>query len=247
MSYTFKTFSMETPWLSKSSINLYNFCPYAFKLRYIDKIKVDVSDEMKRGTRFHNWAESIYDKIDKSMLKEGKATIAEEYSKYLPNPDDDDIYVKFIKLEEQRWGNIEDKERFFPILRETFLHDDELLYFGTFDRLDWFDKNTHIVVDYKSGTYRDYRISGYRFELFGYKHLIDTNHKDYNIKHFGLFFPDEGFIKVERFKKATKNSFYEKVTRTRERILNEEKWEKKGYCRACYMYDECTGTQQTLL
>lgn len=236
MTYEYKEFSFDEPWLSKSSVSLYNFCPYGFYLKYIKNIDVEVSEQMKRGSRFHNWAEHIYDKIDMKNMINGSADVESEYRKYVP--EDDDIYDKFIELEENRWEDIDDKKDFFPVLTEEFLTDEDLYYFGTFDRLDKFDDDKYIVIDYKTGTYKDYKLSDYRFQLYGYKHLIEKNYDDYDITHMGVYFPDEKKILVEEFKKITGTYFYKKVKNTREKILDKE-FPMDGYCKYCYLEDEC--------
>lgn len=236
MTYEYKKFSFDEPWLSKSSIFLYNFCPYAFWLKYVKNVETDVTEQMKRGSRFHDWAENIYEKIDKEKLVKGDTSIEKEYSKY--KNENDSVYDNFIELEKDRWKSFDDKYDFFPVLTEEFLTDEDLYYFGTFDRLDKFDDDKYIVIDYKTGSYKKYKDSEYRFQLYGYKHLIEENYDDYDITHMGVYFPDEEKIIVEEFKKITGTYFYKKVKNTREKILNKE-FPMDGYCKYCYMEDEC--------
>jgi len=243
--YQYKPFSFEEPWLSKSSINLYNFCPHAFYLRYIKGCKGQPSRQMKRGTEFHDWAEEIYEKVDKDKLINKETTITKEYKENLPEDadirtkKDVDLYKNFIEIEDERWKSTDKKKNFFPVKTENFLTDEELLYHGSFDRLDLFDENedTYVVIEYKTGDYKDYKMSGYRFELFGYKHLIEHNY-DYDVTHMCVIFPDSKHFVLEKFKKATKRAFYKKVKRTRKRILNRE-FDKKGYCEYCFMDVHC--------
>lgn len=241
--YKYKKFTFEEPWLSKSSINLYNFCPYAFYLRYIKGKRGEPSRQMERGTEFHDWAEDIYDKVDKESLKEGESSIVKEYKKHLPkkakiqSKRDVELYKNFIDIEDKRWKNTDDKDLFFPVKTEMFLTDKDLMYHGSFDRLDLYDDDEYIVIEYKTGDFKEYKMSDYRFELFGYKHLIEKN-LDYDVDYMGVVFPDSNHFVVEKFKTRTENAFYDKVKRTRKRILNRE-FEKKGYCEYCFMDMHC--------
>jgi len=237
MGYTYKTFSFEEPWLSKSSINLYERCPYAFYLRQVLKIKPgrdELPEAIKRGTKFHDWAENIYDKIDEEAILNGDVTVGEEMRKY---SDGSDVVENFIQMEQNRWQQ-DPTETFFPKEREIFLTDEDLHYFGSFDRLDM-EGDDYVVCDYKTGKYKDWKLSGYRFELYGYKHLIEANY-DIEVPYGCLIFPDSKKIHFEEFKSRTGTAFYKKVDRVRERILD-KKFPQKGNCAYCFMSGECAG------
>lgn len=203
---------------------------------------------MKRGNRFHDWVDRLYDEIDKEALINGETTIREEYKSTM---DEDfslksraelQLYKNFIEMEEERWEQVDDKEEFFPIKTEEFLVDEDLMYFGTYDRLDKFDgdeeEEEHIVIDYKTGEYKDWKMSDYRFQLYGYKHLIESNYDDFNVTHLGVVFPLEKKSIIEKFKSITGTYFYKRVKNTREKILNRE-FPKKGACNYCDMYKDC--------
>lgn len=228
----YKKFSLQTPWLSKSDIISYNRCPYAFYLNKIEGLQPDIPQVVKRGSRFHEWADTIYDKIDKERILNGDTTVEQEMNKYAPPGE---VYQNYIQMEQKRWNN-DPTETFFPYKTEEFLWDDDLMFMGTYDRLDRQD-DQYVVIDYKTGQYKDYKMSGYRFELFGYKYLIEKNY-DIDVDYLCVVFPDSKVSKCEPFKKQTETAFFNKVERTREQIL-EQKFPKTGSCQFCFMKKKC--------
>jgi len=246
--YKYRKFTFKEPYLSKSSVLAYTYCPYQFYLQQVEGIRPEPNEAMKKGLRFHNWAEKLYDKIDKQALINGETTIRDEYTKTmgddfeLSDKRELELYKNFIEMEEKRWKKEENKKDFFPIKTEEFLYDDDLLFFGSYDRLDKYDENSQIVMEYKTGNFKEHRISDYRFQLFGYKHLIEKNYDKYNVTHLGLIFPKDKLIKVEKFKSITESSFYKKIQRVRSNILD-RKFPKKGYCDYCLLYDKCMGDE----
>lgn len=226
---------MQKPWLSKSSIQLYETCPYAFYLRFVEELEPPSTPaQMQRGSRFHKWANTIYDKTNKKAILSGDVTVYSEIKKYIDS--DDIVYENFARMEQERWKN-DPTEDFFPIRTEEFLEDEELLYFGTYDRLDK-DKDHYVVSDYKTGGFREWKLSDYRFELFGYKHLIEKNYDKYNVEKYCVIFPDSKRYYYDKFSKLTKNAFYNKVKRIRLKIKN-RKFPKKGQCAFCFMSEVC--------
>lgn len=81
------------------------------------------------------------------------------------------------------------------------------------------------MIDYKTGKFREYNMSKMRFEMYGYKHLVEKNKLvDGVVTHWAQIFlwgidPDKKpQVVIEEFKGATEKAFYKKIERTREKI-----------------------------
>ena len=230
----YKSFSFEEPWLSKTSINMYKSCPYAFYLRYIEGLKSDeLPSYVREGIVFHDWADELYNTLDetgfedRNDLKEKMEVLAY----------DSELCDNFIEMELERYEYGEDS--FLPINTEEFLYDKDLYIRGKYDRLDKYDEDNYIVLDYKTGHFKEYRMSGYRFEMFMYKHLIEAN-KDIDVDYMGMVFPRDKIVKIEKFKKATENAFYRKVDDVHEGIKNREFSKKGSNCAYCFQKEFCS-------
>jgi len=249
MSYSYKEFSFTEPWLSKSSLLTYKFCPYNFYLQQVEDLEFEPTEPIKRGNRFHEWVENLYEEIDKEGLINGEKDLVEEYKTTMDenfsvkSEEEIELYKNFIEMEKERWNELDNKEEFFPIKTEEFLYDEDLMYFGSYDRLDKFEEedgeDKHIVIDYKTGEYKDYKMSDYRFQLYGYKHLIEKNYDKFNVTHLGVVFPKEKKSVIEEFKSITGTYFYKRVEETREKILDRKFPKNTGACEYCNFYEEC--------
>ncbi|MGV9141978.1 MAG: PD-(D/E)XK nuclease family protein [Promethearchaeota archaeon] len=248
MSEKYDSFSFKTPWLSKSSVLTYKWCPRKFYLKQVEDIDIPESDALRKGINFHEWIDGLYDRIDKEGLINGEKTIEEEYKNSFPEDfslvDEEEIklYDNFIEMEKERWESVENKKEFFPLKTEEFLKDEDLMYYGSFDRLDKYGEedgeDIHIVMEYKTGNFKEHRMTDYRFQLAGYKHLIEKNYDKYNVEYMGIIFPKDKKTVIEKFKTVTINAFYNRVEKTRKKVLNRE-FDRNGYCAYCDLYNEC--------
>lgn len=228
----YKTFSFDEPWLSKSDIKLYKMCPYAWYLNNIEELEPEVPEAMQRGTDFHEWAEEVYGKIDREAVLTEESTVYEEMRKYAPPGE---VYENFAQMEQKRWEK-DPTEKYFPVKTEEFLFDEDLLFMGTYDRLDK-QGDDYVVVDYKTGEYKDYKVSDWRFELYGYKYLIEQNYS-FDVDYMCVILPDSKKYVFEKFKAPTKRAFFRKIKNVREKIL-EKVFPANGHCPYCFMRSEC--------
>jgi len=249
---------LHIPWdekmaLSKSGVLTYEQCPYRFLRQVINEEPIEKSPEMLRGNMFHDGVYALYDNIDtEAITTPGQLRAAYEpfwewWVSTLP-PEFHAIvtlfYKKFIAIEEIRLRNhIEQGKRlirFWPVHKEVEMYDEELQFYGTCDRIDHTGKKYYVVLDYKTGKYRDYAKSKHRFELAGYAHLAEKSGlvDPKTIKYIGMVFlggPEEDpYVFYEELGFRTKNAFMAKVKRVRERIKNGE-FDKKpsqlcGWC-----------------
>lgn len=175
--YTYR----KLPWMSKSSILGYRFCPHLFMLRYIKGLDYGASLKAETGTNMHVLYEKFFDAIDYDKLNSFVIN-------YTTDVEDTQIYNYFFKilmemipinsrsyepyqtmvknfclLQADHWISLNNdfKENtgkvlkyFIPIGAEKYSECDSLQIFGTIDRASlWFEdgKEYIILYDYKTG------------------------------------------------------------------------------------------------
>lgn len=245
--------------LSKSGCHSYEQCPYRFKLQVIDGIDFEKTEALAKGIMWHDLLYELYDKIDMKVI-EREGTVEAEYSAFLP---DDLIAENFIKMENQRleaFIEADCVELFWPVLLEQYLEDrdgilvkgtdkepeQKMMFYGTLDRLDRQQDGTYVVIDYKTGKFHQWMMSKYRFELMGYKHLIEKNYPKYKVTHGCLVFVQQDEIVYEKIGETTQKAFYKKVIRVRKRVKAKVFTKKVGpLCDYCSYVTMCLGEGET--
>jgi len=234
-----KEFNYKDIWLSKSGVHAYNQCPFRFYHQVVLGTPFVKSIEMFQGNIAHDLIFEVYDNIDREKI-DSSSDLRREYWDFFAKRLDDIrkedaqlgnnlgiLLNKFITVEEQRWGmrNLKYPNRFWPKKKEMFLEDDEIKYYGTLDRLDKWRKGKYILLDYKTGKYREYNLSKMRNEMFGYKHLVEANGiVKGEVTHWGQIFLGgvdtaiQPQVISEPFKSATEKAFYKKLEKTRKGI-----------------------------
>ena len=209
--------------LSKSGVQQYGKCPFRFGVQFVDGVE-DTTEAMEKGKEVHNLLEALYKNIDKNYIKFTKCVkiLIEEYTACLPHTE---IMEKFLQIEIGRFKEMRAKNNlkyFFPKFTEIYLEDRDLMYFGTADRADKMENGNYIVIDYKSGKFHEWLMSDYRFEMAGYKHLLETNGIAKPITRWSMLFLGEEDPKKqvigELFHTITIRSFYNRIKRVRERV-----------------------------
>jgi len=160
-------------YLRKSAIEEYDFCPYKFKLTYIDGVQKTPNYRMLVGTRFHDFAYWFFDicqGIDPAR-----------WAELTPNDYTDEeraMCAWFIEQELARFHELNDDFTvFMPVHREIKLIDDVRRLTGTCDRIDWWckDKGEMVIVEYKTGG--SFKKSSIVRQLAFYKLLVDSGIK----------------------------------------------------------------------
>lgn len=168
---------MVDMYLRKSAIEEYEFCPYKFKLTYIDGIENVANYKMLIGTRFHDFAYWFFDVCQAIDIDNWLQLVPTSYT-----DEERGMCAWFIEQELIRWhelgGNV---ELFMPVHREIKLIDDDRKLTGTCDRIDWWckDKGEMIIVEYK--TSKSFKKSSITRQLAFYKLLVDSGIKTGNI------------------------------------------------------------------
>lgn len=175
-------------------------------------------EAMEHGKDIHTALEEVYDKLDEESISKGidEDEFRKSYQQKLPK---DSSIDTFIDIEWQRYEATKDKEQFFPLYRELFHYDTGIAYYGRVDRIDVTNDGDYVVVDYKTGKYSNWQLRNYRFEMAGYKHLVDKMQLfEKSVKYACIVFMRNATVWFEEFKPATIRAFYNRVERVRGRI-----------------------------
>lgn len=232
--------------LSKSMVQSYDQCPYRFKRSFIDGVDITMP-VMERGKKLHAIFSEVFERLDYDEVMAGNfsgdiTTKLEREFKEWPE-DETELLKRFVYFMIKLYNSLQSKELIFPIYMEKFLYDEKNQYYGTFDRLDGQDDNSYIVIDWKTGRYRKWNERNYRFEMMGYKHLIESQLK-IKVKQYVILFLGDGYIfGPEIPHPSTERAFYNRLNRVRGKIkfdLDRGTFERKRQmCNWCPFEEEC--------
>lgn len=207
---------------SKSSIILYQQCPYKWKKCYIDDIKSISSYAQQRGINIHKKIEEFYKKpVSTPLLKNF-------------------INFELRRVREMKKVGKFDKKYFYPIFQELKLENEELGLKGIIDAVYINPKDEGIIIiDWKSGQYKG-DIDGYRFELAVYAELLKHSGKVDDVKYWGIYWTDQDKLFFEEIDKNYINQMYETIEQIKKEI-ELEKFEPKPniWCKYCQFKKEC--------
>ncbi len=232
---------MKKRWLSKSQIGIFCQCPWRWKLQYLDQTPQKPSKHLQRGSKIHKDIENFYKNIQ--LEKTGK-----EIPEIITKKDIKNI-KKFVNFERQRIKSCVDKKGKFdikyfkPLAQELAVKNKDMMMRGFIDAIYINTEDDGlIIIDWKSGKYRPYNLSEYRFELAVYKELLEKSNKlNYGkVKYWGIYFVDADRLFFEKVKPITIKAMYKKVERVRKEIESGKYPCKPGVlCRWCDYYDIC--------
>jgi len=202
--------SSDRLFIHKSGLSSWRQCPRKFYWMYVKRQSPEETDEsiaMEHGQTFHHVARQFTFLYDTDVLFESGVYIdrLKYMSSCIPRGLSTTIYgwmqnlVDFEVRRSLSWSL--DRSKFKSLMSEQYLESPEFNYAGTFDRLDWYDDTSLIVVDYKP---RIYNISQLRQEQAIYWVLITDQLKlPAPVNHWGVIAYDVGLYHTEEFKKIT--------------------------------------------
>lgn len=179
--------------LSKSALQLYTKCPYAYYLKYIQGFSGPSTDAMQIGITFHEDADKFFDNVSLRELANQTSIFGiEAYIRdLLPKGF---LYDHFAHIQTVHYMGLNNKDDFMPVEREIKLvykdimnedAPDWCLDVGIIDRIDKINGET-VLIEYKSGKFRQ----GINQELMMYKDLIEQT-TDYKIDKLCAIYPKE--------------------------------------------------------
>ena len=233
-----RLYTLENPKLSKSTINSYLKCPFAFHKRYVEgDDRLDKENKAYEfGSNVHTLLEEFYNpkttNIDLLAYEAIKHPLFQEYSW---------IMRKFIDFNHKLKTELGDN--FIPYFKELKIQDPDKNISGIIDRVQ-FDGKDFMIVDYKQRG-ADYEetenenLRKYRFELALYTYLFEKSTGN-KVKWWGVYFAQNGKLQYEPVDRNEINTALKLVDETRENINKEIRGEtqvhKCGRCEYCKTY-----------
>ena len=154
---------------SKSSYLTFRLCPYKWKLKYIDNIKVDIPQRMKDGIILHELFNTFYDYYDSTYYDKNAIILASKdlkLSNAFLNKYDNEInnFLMFNKELLNKYNITKPSFRELKVINNDWV--------GFIDRVDIVkDKNVILLTDYKTQSNPSH-ISKYMEELVIYSKLL---------------------------------------------------------------------------
>jgi RecB family exonuclease len=162
--------------LSKSAIEAFLYCKYSFYLKYIVKFKTPPNEAMRRGTTFHSFCQTFYDKIVNLPIESWDTLVDTSL------PEDEQEYQRwFIEEEKIRYKKLQatgDEDLFPPAYREIHLTSVKHKMHGYVDAIRWVNKEekTLALVEYK--TSKKHKPGDVKRELAYYRLLWEDTMSD---------------------------------------------------------------------
>ena len=243
--------------ITKSSLGTFKWCNKQYEFSYLDKRPQDSSLAMLKGSAVHNSHERFYNEVDMEGIEDlSKAEIADRFRMQFPVDDYGQTYDGIIAYEADRC--YDSPELFLPAGNEAVLwakwEVNQLINVkfilnrnytvqlnGHIDRI-FLENGGYILMELKTGLWKDAKTSGMRQEMAFYKLLME-NASDENliesgldpnipITHWGWFYPDSNYHYVEECKPASQTALKKSFAKLIKSYENEN-------FPASYFYKKC--------
>ena len=226
--------------VSKSSFMGYRYCPrqYWWQRVQLKDVRTPATPAMIRGTYIHDALENLYNDW------EGQNTLRP----LLPRGEYDESLSAIAEMEERRieeWGieffkpyEVEDKRIFYD-------EENDIVIVGKIDGVLHHPEGGLCILELKTGSFNDNKISKTRLELCFYERMMRMMGEEKPITHFAFMGPDadnekmlnkllntrgkvvmtgktQGIMFVEKVTNRALNRFAETFPETIERLKNEE-------------------------
>ena len=172
------------PYLTKSQIFSYDFCPIQYFKQYILKEPQEPTYAMAVGSRIHEYFENFFKYIEEFPRSMWQETIPAEFA-----PNEKQMCMNFLCREDERYETLA-YDHFIPYSTELWCQSENLMVRGYIDRIDWIDKdeNELMIVEYKTGnSFKDVQL---RQELAFYSIMLnDVTENQFDITHTACFNP----------------------------------------------------------
>lgn len=215
--------------LSKSKLGNYQWCPRQFYLSNytesgIARSATITSAEMDNGTILHQFYERFNGGYPNIAVTEELLCIDEFYEFNIIN------FYRILKtrnLDKADWS-------------EEKIYDDELDLVGIIDAIYLTPDGQRLLVDYKTGNYKEYKTTDYRFELMIYVLLAERN-LNIKIDKADMFFTSHPEVSIEfEVTDRMRTAALKKYRKLQAKIINGEfPKADKFKCKTCEYIDLC--------
>jgi len=237
--------------LSKTGLNTFVKCPFAYYLHYKLNIPFDKTMEMQRGIDFHERADKLFDQVTPDGLRQAE-NVESYLASFLP---DETIYKNFAHMQAIFYQGLSNKQDFFPIARELYIDVEQITGKPTpidvldVGYIDWIGRIDGKIVlgEYKSGKFT----RGINQELMMYKVMYETA-TGISVDRVCALFPAElGGVNLPSGV-YYKPPSHEKEARAKVKLVKEEIFaelfneKKKNVCQWCGVAGHCASIDDTV-
>lgn len=210
---------------SFSSLNLYNTCPFGYKLSYIDKVKPIRSSALVKGSNVHSILEN-YPKNQEKEYTYNEDKITEQFLNncVLNNISLKEILTKRKTAREFRFGLTRNFEN--DVFNNSFYH-------GIID-LIYFDNDELNICDYKTGKYKENQDFS---QLLTYSLFF----KNYNKIKINYLYVEHNKINSKIVTKEDIEKTQDFIIKTTDIILQDKDFRRRcgNHCAWCQFSEKC--------
>tara|TARA_R100000008_G_scaffold20619_1_gene10781 strand:- start:5540 stop:6409 length:870 start_codon:yes stop_codon:yes gene_type:complete len=229
--------------ITKSSLGTFVWCPKQYEFSRIDGLPTDQTEAMMKGSIIHNSHEDFFKQFDIAKAENMTHSELADYCLSLyPIDDYIDQYETLAVFNANRFMETseEDKPYFLPVCNEVLLdaevtidradfphvhlHEDYTIHLqGIIDRI-YYDRevNGYVLMELKTGMWKDGNKSKMRKEMAFYKYVIDSCSDemltengldpDIPVTHWGWIFPASNHFYTEPVLKASATAMLKSIS-----------------------------------
>lgn len=212
--------------VTKSSFGSFQWCPRKYTFSYIDRLRQDQTEAMRKGTIVHNAREDFFNEFDVKKAENMSQRELVDYCVSLhPIDEFTEMYETMSIFEANRFMDMKNNEmpleNFVPAANEVTLDAEievsgyKIHLQGIIDRM-FFEDGNYIPFELKTGLWKDYKTTSMRKEMAFYKLLYENCPDDILIEkglepnlsmtHWGWYYPASNYVLVEPVKKRSETA-----------------------------------------
>lgn len=212
--------------VTKSSFGSFQWCPRKYTFSYIDRLRQDQTEAMRKGTIVHNAREDFFNEFDVKKAENMSQRELVDYCVSLhPIDEFTEMYETMSIFEANRFMDMKNNEmpleNFVPAANEVTLDAEidvsgyKIHLQGIIDRMFLEDGN-YIPFELKTGLWKDYKTTSMRKEMAFYKLLYENCPDEILIEkglepnlsmtHWGWYYPASNYVLVEPVKKRSETA-----------------------------------------
>ena len=212
--------------VTKSSFGSFQWCPRKYSFSYIDRLRQDQTEAMRKGTIVHNAREDFFNEFDVKKAEDMSHRELVNYCVGL-HPIDEyaEMYETMSIFEANRFIDMKNNgmalENFIPAANEVILDAEievsgyKIHLQGIIDRM-FFEDGNYIPFELKTGLWKDYKTTSMRKEMAFYKLLYENCpdeiliekglEPNLSMSHWGWYYPASNYVLVEPVKKRSETA-----------------------------------------
>ena len=237
--------------ITKSSFGSFNWCPKKYEFSYVERLRQDQTEAMRKGTIVHNAREDFFNVFD---IKKAENLSHNELVNYCvslhPIDEYTEVYETMSIFEANRFVKAREEKTttdFLPAANEVLLDAEievsgyKLHLQGIIDRM-FIEDGAYIPMELKTGLWKDYKTTMMRKEMAFYKLLYENCPDEILIEkglqpnlpmnHWAWYYPESNYILVEPVKKRSETAVIKGIEKLIEAY-------KQGLFPTKYFYKTC--------